>query len=370
MGPVDDIATFAGALRGRGLAVTPDQTADMALALLLVDPGNRRQVYAALRCLAVHDYGQIAAFDEEFTRFFGGSGTNSTVANGSESTLGANRAPLFHPVEPREEGEGTKAVAASAIEKLGERDFSNLDDDDLIAARQMVAAMLWVPSELRTRRWRPSQRGSRPDIRRSFREATQPRGDLMQFEMRDRRMKQRPLIIIADISGSMEKYAEVLLVFAHAATRRLRQVETFTFSTRLTRITEEMERRDTKAALRRVTRSVSDWSGGTKIGSALADWNRVWSRRMARGGPVALIFSDGWDCGDPEVLSREMARLSRSVHRVLWLNPLAGRPGYEPATRGMQAVLPHIDHLLPAASVNDLRDIVRLLEKLEVRSDM
>jgi uncharacterized protein len=365
MGPVHDIATFAGALRGRGLTVTPDQTADMALAFSLVDPGERSQVYAAMRCLAVHDYGEIDAFDEEFSRFFDGMATSGRDDAKGAHSAATNTAPLLTPLAAMRGAEMTDTAGASAIEKLGQRDFSTLDDDDLIAARQMIADMSWVPSDVRTRRWRPSHRGARPDIRSSLRAAAGPGGDLMQFEMRDRRTRQRTLIVIADISGSMEKYAELILVFAHAATRRLRQVETFTFSTQLTRVTDDMERRDTKNALGRVTRSVSDWSGGTKIGAALANWNRVWSRRMARGGPIALVFSDGWDCGDPELLAREMARFSGSVHRVLWLNPLAGREGYEPATRGMQTILPHIDHHLPAATVNDLRDIIRLVETME-----
>jgi hypothetical protein len=188
----------------------------------------------------------------------------------------------------------------------------------------------------------------------------------MPIVRRQRRRRQRPLIIIADISGSMEKYAELFLVFAHAAQRRIDDVEVFTFSTDLTRITEDMKRRDTVSALSRVSKTVKDWSGGTMIGEALAEWNRQWSRRLARGGPIALILSDGWDCGDPEMLGREMARLARTVSKVLWLNPLAARADYEPATRGMRAVLPHIDHLLPAASVNDLRGVVRLLDSVGV----
>ena len=210
-------------------------------------------------------------------------------------------------------------------------------------------------------------RGRRPDLRRTLHGAVGPEGDLMLLEMRKRRRRQRPLIIIADISGSMETYSELFLVFAHAAQRRLDKVEVFTFSTRLTRITEDLRKRDTASALSGVTRHVTDWSGGTKIGETLAHWNREWSRRLARGGPVVLILSDGWDTGDPALLSNEMARLSRSVHRVLWLNPLAARSDYQPATRGMKAVLPYIDQLLPAASVNDLRGVVRLLESLTTR---
>lgn len=227
--------------------------------------------------------------------------------------------------------------------------------------------MLWQPSDFKTRRWVRARDGRRPDLRRTLHGAVGPEGDLMRIAMKRRRLRQRPLIVIADISGSMEKYAELFLVFAHAAQQRLDNVEVFTFSTELTRITEDLRKRDTKAALSAVTRSVSDWSGGTKIGEALSTWNKQWSRRLARGGPVALVLSDGWDCGDPDVLSEEMARLARSVHMVIWLNPLAAREEYQPATRGMKAVLPHIDHLLPAASVADLRGVVELLDSVGAR---
>jgi uncharacterized protein with von Willebrand factor type A (vWA) domain len=186
----------------------------------------------------------------------------------------------------------------------------------------------------------------------------------MRIVRKTRRKKQRPLIVIADISGSMEKYADLFLIFAHAAQRRLDHVEVFTFSTELTRITDDLKRRDTKTALAKVSSTVHDWSGGTKIGEALAEWNRLWSRRLSRGGPIALILSDGWDCGEPELLSLEMGRLARTVHKVIWLNPLAAHSDYRPATRGMKAALPHIDHLLPAGSVFDLRGVVRLLDSL------
>ncbi len=364
-GPVSDLAGFSDALRSRGLTVTPDQTRDMASALLIVDPANRSHVHAALQCLTVNDPGERVPFDEEFLAFFGG-GRMPRISEQHDANMNAPSAakPIFQPVPQDREGDTTDKAGTSAMERVGDRDFSTLDDDDLLTARQLVATMLWQPTDFRTRRWRDSRHGVRPDLRKTFREAVGPTGDLLKLEMRNRRKKQRPLIVIADISGSMEKYADLFLVFAHAATRRLRHVETFTFSTSLTRITDEMRRRDTRAALARVTETVTDWSGGTQIGVAFARWNRMWSRRLARGGPVVLILSDGWDCGDPELLKMEMARLSRSVHRVIWLNPLAARATYEPATRGMQAVLPHVDHLLPAASVNDLKGVIRLLESL------
>jgi hypothetical protein len=363
-GLIDQLSEFSGALRHRGLTVTSEQTADMARALTLVDLSRRSQAQAALRSLTVTDPGQIPIFDEEFEIFFDrilpprivnrnpdAPPSQSTASYKLESSGGSAE------LDVADQG------GASAVERLASRDFADLDEEELSEARRLVMSMLWHPSPYQTRRWVPGD-GRRPDLRRTLHGAVGPTGDLMQMQWKRRRKRERPLIIIADISGSMDKYADLFLVFAHAAQRRLREVEVFTFSTELTRITEDLGRRDAKSALTRVSSRVHDWSGGTKIGEALATWNRVWSRRLARGGPVVLILSDGWDCGDPALLSSEMARLSRSVHQVMWLNPLAARKSYEPLTRGMQAVLPHVDELLPAASVNDFRGVIRVLESM------
>lgn len=365
-GPVQDISVFADALRDRGMTVTPDQVADMARSFSLIDPAERSQVYGALGCLAMTDPSHRVPFDEEFRRFFddvSASRVRDEEQTARPATVEAMK-PIVDTMPESIVEDATSQAGTSAVENIARRDFADLNDDQLVEARRLVLTMLWQPSEVRTRRWAPHARGARPDLRRTLHGAVGPEGDLMQIAMLKRRKKQRPLIVIADISGSMERYAELFLVFSHAALHRLRHVEAFTFSTHLTRITDDLGKRDAKVALNRVTDSVTDWSGGTRIGAAISEWNREWSRRLARGGPVVLVLSDGWDCGDPDLLSIEMARLERSVHSILWLNPLAARAGYQPATRGMKAILPHIDHLLPAASVNDLRGVVRLLDSI------
>jgi len=365
-GPLRDLTSFAEALRNRGLTVTPDQVSDMARAIGLVDASERDQIYSAFRSLAITDPDERQPFDEEFTRFFEGqTRSRPDVDHPSDSTSSLAMAPVLRSTGESPTEETRSQSGASATESIASRDFAELDEGELLEARRLVMAMMWQPSDVRTRRWIRATRGATPDLRRTMRGTVRPEGDLIPILRRQRRRRQRPLIIIADISGSMEKYADLFLVFAHAAQKRLENVEAFTFSTELTRITDDLNRRDTKTALSKVSASVRDWSGGTKIGEAFAEWNRLWSRRLSRGGPIALILSDGWDCGDPRQLSLEMARLARSVHRVIWLNPLAARSDYRPATRGMQAVLPHIDHLLPAASVMDLRGVVRLLDSLQ-----
>jgi uncharacterized protein len=365
-GPLRDLTFFAENLRNRGLTVTPDQVSDMAKAITIVDPSRRSHVYSALRSLAITDPDERVPFDEEFNRFFEGLlHPRPNVEQQSElsSTLAVK--PVVQSVDDSATADTKSQSGASATENIASRDFAELDTEELAEARRLVMAMLWQPSDVRTRRWIRAARGPYPDLRKTMRGTVRPEGDLIPIVRRQRRKRQRPLIVIADISGSMEQYADLFLVFAHAAQRRLEHVEVFTFSTELTRITEDLRRRDARAALARVSASVRDWSGGTKIGEAFAEWNRLWSRRLSRGGPIALVLSDGWDCGDPGLLRTEVGRLARSVHRVIWLNPLASRADYRPATQGMQAVLPYIDHLLPAASVNDLRDVVRLLDSLQ-----
>jgi len=363
---IDQLSQFAGALRGRGLVVTADQTADMARSLRLVDIAKRSQAEASLQALTVTDPSHIPIFREEFERFFHRLSPPMVVSRNPDKTESSSGASLGlrGSVGSEEFDSVSDRAGASAVETISKRDFSELDDDDLAEARRLIMTMLWHPTDYRTRRWARSPHGRRPDMRRTLRRAVGPEGDMMMMSWKERNRKQRPLVIIADISGSMEAYSDIFLVFAHAAQRRLRDVEVFTFSTHLSRITEEMRRRDTKAALQSAADRVTGWSGGTQIGEALAEWNRHWSRRLARGGPVVLILSDGWDCGDPELLRTEMARLARSVHDVVWLNPLAARETYQPLTRGMQAVLPHVDHLLPAASVSDFQGVVRILDSI------
>lgn len=362
---VAELAEFSGALRARGLVVTADQTADMARALQLVDLSSRSQSKASLQALAITDPAQISMFDEEFEKFFTQYSDAIVVSRNPDKTESLSSASYSLQGEVgTSESEVNEQAGASAVERVTTRDFADLDDEDLAEAKRLISTMIWRPTDYRTRRWKSAKGGRRPDMRRTLRRAVGPTGDMMVMDWKVREKKQRPLIVIADISGSMEKYSDIFLVFAHAARRRLSNVEVFTFSTHLSRVTEQMGRFDSKAALERVAAHVTDWSGGTQIGEALAEWNRRWSRRLARGGPVALILSDGWDCGDPALLSLEMGRLSRSVHQVVWLNPLAARSEYQPLTRGMQAVLPHIDHLVPAASVNDFEGVVRLLDSI------
>jgi uncharacterized protein with von Willebrand factor type A (vWA) domain len=375
-----DTAAFAGNvvhfvryLRARGLRLGSGTASDLAAVLDAVGLDHRSDVYLGFLAVITTSPAQRHVFDQAFDLFFGSGRMGSDdVALPSEHRRAERGAPRVKvPVlTPRTAGStpGLEQVSeirgASATERVGQRDFAELTVAEQEEVRRLISQMTWRPADARSRRRAASSRGVAPDLRRTLRKMSGPQGDLMPLAWTQRRPRRRPLVVIADISGSMERYTEMFLYFIHAAQGRLGRVESFVFPTRLTRITRELRRRQPDEALRAVGGAVHDWSGGTRIGASLAAFNLEWSRRVTRGGAIALVISDGWDTGDPELLAAEMARLSRSVHRVVWLNPLAGRPGFAPETQGMRAVLPHVDDFLAAATLNDLRGVVRLLETI------
>ncbi len=363
----ENLVHFARYLRARGLDVVPQTATDLVEAAALVGLESQADVRAAFRAVTVTRPEHLPIFDDAFDLFFGrGIGAPREVPR-MEEIPSAVQTPVLSDEDDADDGaleETTDQLGASHAERLATRDFSELTPDEIAEVRRLIARMVWQPVEAFSRRWSPDPSGPRPDMRRTLRNSIGPRSALMELEFRARKQRRRPLVILADVSGSMEKYVEMLLYFAHAAPARVGRVETFVFSTRLTRITHELRRKDPAAALRLVSAAVHDWSGGTRIGAALETFNREWSRRVARGGPIGIIISDGWDRGDPDLLRREMARFSRSVHRTIWLNPLAGREGYAPETRGLKAALPYVDDFLPAARLADLADVVRLLESV------
>lgn len=373
----DNLVHFVRYLRHRGLPVGPGTAADLAGAIDAVGLDDRTDLYYALRAVVMTRPGQRQIFDEAFDLYFGsGRMRGADVALASEQRApdrasARAQVPVLAPRRPDDDATDIEEVAeiagGSYRERLARRDFADLTPEEHEQVRRLIDRMVWRPAAAPSRRWAPNRSGSRPDLRRTLRTVSGPHGDLVPLAWSDRRLRRRPLVVLADVSGSMERYTELFLYFVHAAQGRLGRVESFVFSTRLSRITRQMRLRQSHLALRQVAGAVTDWSGGTRIGEALAAFNREWSRRVTRGGAIGLIISDGWDTGDPELLDQEMARFARSVHRVIWLNPLAGRAGFAPETRGMRTVLAYVDDFLPAGSLVDLRGVVRLLESLPTR---
>jgi uncharacterized protein len=234
--------------------------------------------------------------------------------------------------------------------------------------KRMIASFVWQLGDRRTRR---SQAGGSTllDMRRTVRGNIHYGGEIMEWAYRQPVFKPRPLVLIADISGSMDRYTRLLLRFIYSMARSLKQpVEAFVFSTHLTRITRQLHRRSVDAALEEVSKTVTDWSGGTRIGEALKTFNFKWGQRLLGRGAVAMLISDGWDRGDVDLLQREMARLKRTSYRMIWLNPLLGSAVYEPTARGMQAALPHVDDFLPVHNLESLESLAEHLASLGDRS--
>jgi uncharacterized protein with von Willebrand factor type A (vWA) domain len=276
--------------------------------------------------------------------------------------LGMNRSQV-----PREDEDSTPADSSgySAEELLRQKDFDDLTWSETEQVKRLLHQAPWRVAERRTRRLRASRSGL-VDLRRTARHSIRSSGELIRLLHRQPRLRRRPLVLLCDVSGSMERYSRLLLIFAHAIARR-EDVETFVFSTRLTRITRTLRRRDIDRALTEVGKTVHDFSGGTRIGQAIAEFNRRWARRVLGHGAVVIVVSDGWDRGDPDLLSAELERLQRMSHRLIWLNPLLGSEGYEPVTRGMSAALPHTDDFLAAHNVQALDELGELLAGLDKR---
>lgn len=341
-------------------------TTSLVAALEAVGAAAAEDVYWAFRDLSISRHDQIPIFNQVFLDVFGSIRIPAlSVVSPTQPKTWSIRAGEGDGDDETATDETVLATGASLTERLSSKDFAELTEEEQAQVKALISQMMWKPANTLSRRRRPSPGGDRPDLRRTLRKSVGWEGDLMRIATTRRAIRRRPLIFIADVSGSMERYSEMLLYFAHSAQDRLGRIEAFVFSTRLTRITRELDRRQPAEAIARVSGAVHDWSGGTRIGESLHTFNREWSRRITRGGPIALVISDGWERGDPTQLAAEMAFLKRSVHRVIWLNPLAGQPGFIPETRGMRAALPHVDNFLAAGNLNNLEDLVRLLESVD-----
>ncbi|MEZ5174737.1 MAG: VWA domain-containing protein [Acidimicrobiia bacterium] len=365
-----NLAAFTRALREGGFAVTPTTTRDLVEAARIIGLHSGGDVRAAFASLVVTRNAQQERFNEIFDQFF--SGGIVYLLEDVVARVGSKRTQTRSPSlsitgdptasDTAQLAEIPAIVGGSHTDRLADVDFADLSDDEAAAVAKVLEAMVWSPSSYRSRRFMPTRSGTVPDMRRTLREVTGPRSDMMPLSFMQRRPRQRRLVVIADISGSMERYSEMLLYFVHGAHHRFASVESFVFATRLTRITRQLRRRDPRDALADISHVVDDWSGGTRIGEAIGAYNRHWAKRIGGRGPIVLIISDGWDTGDPDLLSIEMRRLARSAHRVIWLNPLAGHHGFTPEARGMTAAFPFVDDLLAGGTARNLIELVNLLQ--------
>jgi uncharacterized protein with von Willebrand factor type A (vWA) domain len=359
------VSALAHELRARGVRVGIGEVLTAHRALAAVDVASRADVFLALRTVLCSASGDLALFAEAFTAVFGLPAQPGAEPDEDETLSRSETIPPALPGDDEpDDGEETEAAAAawSDVELLRAKDFAAYTDEERAAARRLVARLGARAPKRRSRRTRRAHgRAAEFDVRESVRRSLRYEGELIERCWRTPAERPRRLILLCDVSGSMAAYSRLLLHYAQACVAAQTRVEAFVFGTRLTRLTRELSGRDPDAAIARATKQVSDWSGGTRIGAALAQLNREHGRRIGRGA-VIVILSDGWDQGDPGELGTEMARLRRCSHRLLWLNPLAADPRYEPLTRGILAALPHVDQMLPGNSIASLEQLSELLE--------
>ena len=373
-----NLVHFGRLLHASGLEVAAGRMIDVASALDHIDIARRNDFYYGLRTLLVHRRQDLPIFDEVFRAFWREPrhrSPNDLRAMGRQRSLGRPEVVLTGTAPDAANGDQSAndslqagqiaATSYSALDTLRAKDFAEFTDDELGEARRIVSQMRWELGRRRTWRRRRNE-GREPDLRRVARENIRYGGEPLRVPTRGRTSKPRPLVIIADVSGSMERYARMLLHFIYSVAGGERRVEAFVFATRFTRITGEIARHGVREAPI-VARHVPDWGGGTRIGEAIRTFNVQWARRVVSRGAIVLLISDGWDRGDPELLGREMARLQRSCRRLIWLNPLLGAPDYRPLTRGMQAALRFIDDFLPAHNLDSLAALAGHLQRVSDR---
>jgi uncharacterized protein len=340
----ETLTRFARTLRDAGLEVGTGRVVDFCRAAALLPPDD---LYWAGRATLLARSADIPVYDEAFEAFFGPP---------------AELRPPPAVVRIRSEAEAESALA-SEVEILKDKSFARCSDAELTTLAKLMRRLPLVVPERRSRRRVPSRSGS-PDLRRTLRSSFRTGGEPVDRAWRQRRRDRRRLVLLLDVSGSMDAYSRALVMFAHAALRSGRRVEAFCFGTRLTRVTRALGVADADVALAHAAAEVVDWDGGTRIGDSLKAFLDEHGHGGLARGAVVLICSDGLEVGDPELLAEQMARLRRLTYRVVWLNPLQEDPKYEPLARGMKSALPHIDLFASGHNFTSLEELNAAVARL------
>jgi uncharacterized protein len=359
---------FARVLRGLGLDVPAGNTVVFAEALAAVGVGRAGSVYWAGRATLVRRPEDAADYDRAFDAFWWGrpprapdrGPTTTSITLATDDPEGARDGGDVATNGP------VLAVRWSPTEVLRHRDFAAYSSAEFAEARRLIADLRVAGALRRSRRRRPSPSGrhrAHPDLRRTVRRSLRAGGEPVARAFLEPSLRPRRLVLLCDISGSMEPYARALVRFLHAAVVGRGRVEAFALGTRLTRITRELSSRDPDAALAAAAQRVEDWSGGTRLGQGLREFNDRWGVRGMARGAVVVILSDGWDRGDPDHLAEQMARLTRVAHRVVWVNPLKASPGFAPLARGMAAALPYVDEFVEGHSLASLEELAEVITR-------
>lgn len=359
---------FVAVLREGGVTVPVGSALLYVRALSLLE-GSRDDLYWAGRSTLVHTPEATAVYDAAFRAFWGDQGASVLGEPGDQDvpvTLVTDDPDVEPPLtddQPEIDGP-VVSVRFSPHELLRAKDFSAYDADELAEARRLMADLRLVGAHRRSRRLRPGRRPrGRPDLRATVRAALRTGGEPVHRRTLERTTRPRRVVLLLDVSGSMETYSRALLRFVHAAASGPTRVEVFAFGTRLTRLTRELSTRDPDDALSNALEAVPDWSGGTRLGESLERFNDTWGVRGMARGAVVVILSDGWDRGDPDQLAEQMERLSRVAHRVVWVNPLKAGDGYAPLAQGMAAALPFVDDFVEGHSLDALDELARVVSR-------
>ncbi len=335
--------------------------------LKLIRLEEREESYALFYSHFVSRPEEIPIFDRAFEDFWGSIGSRETPRTvGKAIPLG----PL--PVELAGEAEdpvtqpkrNRRLPAYSPGEDLSKKDFGELTGKESEEAARVIAALAQTLGQRLGRRFQPAPRGRRMDLSRTLRRSLRHGGDLMVLKRKQPRPRKTRFVVLCDVSGSMDSYSRFLLEFMYGFQKNVPRVETFVFSTRLSYVTRDLRLRRMGAAYDRVSDKVKDWSGGTRIGGALKEYNRRYGGKFSGAQTIFILLSDGWDQGEIPLLDQEMAALKKRVHRLMWLNPLLGMPDYRPIDRGMKAALPHTDDFLDCHDLEKLEEFGRCLEKV------
>ncbi|MGQ9500483.1 MAG: vWA domain-containing protein [Anaerolineae bacterium] len=374
---------FVRLLRQLGFHINISRVTELLQGLTLIDLTQRNDFYYVMRSCLVDHPEQIPLFDRAFNLFWLGreqwllelgAVTFQRPASLQQQMLRTasmksrdrlvDRYLSLEEEERRSSPQSELTATYSPWEMLRHKDFAAMSREELQLAQRWMDTLIWRMGERRTRRRvRAYKCTCCLDLSTTMRRSMPQQGEIVHLAWQRPRFKPRPLVVICDISGSMERYSRLFLHFMYAIRQSSKHIEAFVFGTRLTRITPALRYRNVEAALKEVSQEVVDWSGGTRIGESLKTFNYRWSRRVLRNGAIVIIISDGWDRGDIALLRHEMDRLQRSCHRLIWLNPLAGAPHYQPLVRGMQAALPYVDEFLPLHNLESLEAVVRRLSE-------
>ncbi len=388
----ENIMHFARVLRAAGLPVGPGKVLDALDAVAQVGVASRKDFYWTLHAVFVNRRDQRVVFDQAFHFFWRNPnllermmGMMLPTMRGEEaeddkkSEMSARVAEALAGRDDREpeaqedeedEVEFDAALSVSAQEVLAEKDFEKMTTAELELARQAIKRMRLPIKPVKTRRYKADPGGRRADLRATLRASARQGGDLIWLKHRSRRREHPPLVVLCDISGSMDRYARMLLHFLHALTNDRDRVHSFLFGTRLTNITRYLRERDPDQAIDKVAEAVEDWAGGTRIGESLHRFNADWSRRVLSQGPVVLLITDGLDREGAAGLEPEMERLHKSCRRLIWLNPLLRYDGYAPKTAGARAMMPHVDEFRPVHNLDSLAKLADTLGRSEVASQI